>query len=293
VTPLRLIPLLFPIALAAQPVVLVVTADASDYTLAAGGTIAAMTAKGAEVHLIRVTNDEKDSYDLPPEETALRNRDESIEAARILAIKEVHSLGYKADELAAVSFTEIRDRLILYIRRYRPSVLFLPNPYTEYDRTLDRYYTGRAAEDAWRAAALENFAPPLSEAGLRPHLIGEVYYYAQPLDPRRGEPESTPTFVPAPKIVDVGGSLDRKILAAQALKTIQTSMAQRLKDRLQATGRRLPLLDAIDDRSIAKLVEENVRGLARVCAKGSQYEFAEEFRYAGIEFRIPRHYRGQ
>jgi hypothetical protein len=58
---------------AAQPAnVLVVTADGSDYVLAAGGTIAGMIEKGATARLIRVTNDEKDSWDLPPEETARR-----------------------------------------------------------------------------------------------------------------------------------------------------------------------------------------------------------------------------
>lgn len=270
---------------------MVVTADASDYILAAGGTIAGLSSGGAKVHLIRVTNDEKDSYDLPPEETALRNRDESVAAAHILGIQDVHSLGFKAGELGSVSFTGIRDRILFFIRRYRPSILFIPNPYAEYDRVLDRYYTGRAAEDAWHASALENFQPPFGEAGLKPHLAGEVYYYAQPLDPRRQEAESTPTFVPVPKTVDVSQSMEKKIRAAQALKTIQMSLARRLKDRLESTGRRLPLLDALDESSLAKLVEENVRGLGRIAAQGSRYQFAEEFHYAGLEFRIPKSYR--
>ena len=47
-----------------KKVVLVVTADAGDYILAAGGTIAAMIDDGAEAYLIRVTNDDKDSWNL-------------------------------------------------------------------------------------------------------------------------------------------------------------------------------------------------------------------------------------
>ncbi len=122
---------------AANPVVLVVTADASDYLLSAGGTIAGMIAQGAAVYVIRVGNDEKDSYDLPPEETARRARLESEEAGRILGVKEVVSLGYRSAELGAISFTELRDRFIFYIRLYKPRVLFIPNPYNEYDRVLE------------------------------------------------------------------------------------------------------------------------------------------------------------
>ena len=110
--------------------------------------------------------------------------------AQILGVKEVVSMGYRAAELADVPFTTLRDRLMVYIRHYRPTVMFIPNPYTEYDRVLDRYYTGRAAEDAWRAASLENYLPPFTAAGLKPHLTPELYYYAQPLDPRRRDAES-------------------------------------------------------------------------------------------------------
>ncbi|MCP5111323.1 MAG: PIG-L family deacetylase, partial [bacterium] len=113
---------------ASQKVVLVITADQTDYVLAAGGTIAAMIEDGATAYLIRVTNDEKDSWELQPEETARRARQESERAAEILGIKEVVSLGYRAGELGGVSPTELRDRMIFYIRQYKPDVMFIPNP---------------------------------------------------------------------------------------------------------------------------------------------------------------------
>jgi LmbE family N-acetylglucosaminyl deacetylase len=279
------------LTLAAQsPVVLVVTADASDYLLSAGGTIAEMIDKGATAYLIRVTNDEKDSWDLSPEETALRTRAESEQAARILGVKEVVSLGYRAGEMAGVSFTEIRDRLIFYIRLYKPRVLFIPNPYNEYDRVLDRYYAGWAAEDAWRSAGFGNYAPPLGEAGLASHQTAELYYYGQPFDPRRREAESTATFVPEQKTIDISAYLARKVKAIQALRTINYSMAQRLNGRLTETGRRLRLLDTIDDDSVNRLAQKNVEGLAAIAAEGTGYHAAEEFHYAGLRFRIPSKY---
>ena len=273
-----------------KPVVLVVSADAGDYLLAAGGTLAAMIEKGAVAHVIRVTNDDKDGWDLSPEEAAQRIRVESEEAARILGVKTVISMGYRAAELADVPFTSLRDRLMVYIRHYKPAVLFIPNPYTEYDRVLDRYYTGRAAEDAWRAASLENYLPPFGAAGLKPHLTPELYYYAQPLDPRRRDPETTATFVPQPKIIDISETFDKKLKAVQALKTINHSTAMRLKARLDSTGRKLPLLNVVNAASINKLIEENVRGLAKIASDSTSFSLAEEFRYAGITYRIPSKY---
>ena len=270
---------------------LVVTADAGDYLLAAGGTVANLIRSGATAYVIRVTNDEKDSWDVKPEETALRTRAESEKAGTILGVKEVISMGYRAAEMADVPFTSLRDRLIVYIRHYKPSILFIPNPYTEFDRVLDRYYTGRAAEDAWRASSIENFVPPYQEFGLKPHLTAELYYYAQPVDPRRRDEETTATFVPEVKIVDISATFDQKLKAVQALRTINQSMAMRLKQRLTSTGRRLPRLDDVNEEAVNALVEENVRGLAKIAAKGTAYKLAEEFRYAGTAFRIPTKYR--
>jgi LmbE family N-acetylglucosaminyl deacetylase len=275
----------------AQKTVLVITADQSDYLLAAGGTVASMIAKGATGYLIRVTNDEKDSWDLSPEETARRARAESEEAARVLGFQEVISLGYRAGELGGVSPTELRDRLIFYIRLHRPDALFIPNPYSHYVEALDRFYAGQAAEEARRAAALENFQPPFAVAGLKPHLVPELYYYAQPLDPRRREAEAPATFVPQPKLVDITATFDRKLRAAQALKTANYSMAMRIRQRLDETGRRLPLLDAVNEESVNKLVEINVRKLGEIGAQGAGYKYGEEFHYAGPDFRIPTEYR--
>jgi LmbE family N-acetylglucosaminyl deacetylase len=277
-------------ALPAGKVVLVVTADASDYILAAGGTIASMIDGGATAYLVRVTNDEKDSWDLSTEEAARRTSDESRLAARILGIKDVMSLGYRAGELGGVSPTELRDRIMFYVRLYKPDILFLPNPYAHYVEVYDRFYTGEAAEEARHAAALENYEPPFAVAGLTPHLVPELYYYAQPFDPRRREPESTATFAPQPKVMDIAGSFDKKLQAAQALKTINYSMAMRIKQRLESTGRRLPLLDKADDASVQKLVEINVRKLGQIAAEKTSYKLGEEFEYAGEAYQIPSKY---
>ena len=271
--------------------VMVITSDASNYVLHAGGTVAKMVQGGMEGILIRIGNDEKDSWDLPPEETALRAKQESEAAAKILGISKVISLGFRSSEFRDVPFTTMRDKLAYYIRVHKPRVLFIPNAHTQYDRNHDRYYGGRAAEDAWRAAAFKNYLPAMKDVNLSAHLTPEVYYFAPPVDPARREPESTETFVPQPKMLDISGTLDKKIKAAQALKTINHSLAMRLKQRLESTDRKLGLLEQMDEASINKLIEERVRGLAQLSAKDTDLQAAEEFRYAGVEFRIPAAYR--
>jgi len=282
--------LAFAATLSAQRTALVVAADQTDWVLGAGGTIAKLAEDGVQVHLLRIANDEKDAWELSPEEAAVRARKENEAAAKILGVAEVHSLGYRSGELAGVQHTELRDRILFYIRKYKPQILFIPNPYAEYVEALDRFYVGKAAEDAWRSAPLVNVQPAFANVGLGAHVVDEVYYYAQPFDPRRREPESTATFVPQPTVRDIAGSIAKKTRAAQALETANESMAQRIKQRLDATGRRLPLLDTINESSIHELVSINVRNLARMAAQDSAYELAEEFHYAGIEFQIPKKY---
>jgi LmbE family N-acetylglucosaminyl deacetylase len=275
-------------ATAGQPI-LIVAADAC-WLACVGGTVAKRIGEGAGAILVRVGNDEKESWGLSPEETALRNKNENEAAAKLLGIQEVISFGYRSSELRDVPHTTMRDRLIFLIRHYRPAVLMLPNPHTEHDRNLDRYYVGAAAEDAWHCARFQNYLPAASHGGLKPHIVSEVFYYASPVDPRRREAESTATFVPQPIHVDIGDSFTRKLRAARALGTVNRSTAMRLRQSLEAAGRRLPLLDIVDEAAIDKLAEENLRGLAAVCAKGSPYKLAEEFRYAGIEYGIPSKY---
>ena len=270
--------------------VLVVASDAG-WLACAGGTVANMIGEGATAVLVRVGNDEKEGWGMTPEEAAFRNRTEGEAAAKLLGISEVVSFGYRSSELRDVPHTTIRDRLIWLIRHHRPTVLIFPNPHTEHDRNLDSYYAGAAAEDAWHCARYQNFLPAPGPRALPTHVVPEVYYYSPPLDPRRREPESSSTFVPQALQVDIAGSFAKKLKAAQAMRTVNRSMAMRLKQSLEASGRRLPLLSSVDEAAVDKLAEENLRGLAQICAEGGSFTMAEEFRYAGIEYGSPSKYR--
>jgi LmbE family N-acetylglucosaminyl deacetylase len=283
--------LLFAVPSFAQ--ILIVTPHADDYLVCAGGTVAAMIQNGTKAYVVRVTNDEKDAYGISPEEAALRSRAESEEAASVLGVSEVVSLGYRSGELGGVSPTELRDRIIFFVRRYRPQIMFIPNPYTHYDADLDHYYVGSAAEEARGAAGLKNFQPPHALVQLAPHLAPELFYYSLPLDPERHTPESTPTFVAQPKIVDITTTFDRKLRALRALKTRNRALALDIRQRLSNRGKRLPLLDAINDESLDRLAEIRLLGLAQLAGKSNGWSLAEEFFYAGLDYQIPSAYRKQ
>jgi LmbE family N-acetylglucosaminyl deacetylase len=274
-------------ALAAEPkTILVVAADAR-WLECCAGLAARHLAAGLRGLLVRVGDDRLEGWNMPPEEAAWRNRVESEAAARSLGFAEVLSLGYPSGELRNVPHTTLRDRLITLIRLHRPAILVIPNPHTEHDRNLDSYYAGAAAEDAWHAARFANYLPALA---LAPYVIPEIYYYAPPVDPRRREPEAGPTFVPQPVQVDIRPWFAKKLAAARELKTVNRARAERLRQRLAAAGQRLPLLATVDAAAAARLAEENLRGLAALCAQGSSHTLAEEFRYAGVEYGIPAKY---
>jgi LmbE family N-acetylglucosaminyl deacetylase len=273
--------------------ILIVTPHADDYLVCAGGTLAAMIQSGAKAYLVRVTNDDKDAYGTSPEQAAMQSRVESEEAAKILGVAEVISLGYRSGELGGVSPTELRDRIIFFIRQYGPRIMFIPNPYTHNDGYMDNYYVGSAAEEARWAAGLANFQPPHALVGLSPHLTPELFYYALPLDPDRQKAESTSTFVPQPKVVDISMTFERKLHAVQALKTRNRSLAFDIRERLSNRGKRLPLLDANTDDSVDKLTEIRLRGLAKLAGDSKNLPLAEEFFYAGGDYQIPLAYRKQ
>src|SRR5437588_5815238 len=111
----------------------VVTAHADDFTIFAGGAIARMIDEGYTAHLVRVTNDEKDSYDLSAGETSRVNTAEMRAAADIIGIKEIYSLDFRNDEMDPIPETEVRARLIYLFRKLRPWTIFTFDPSAKYE----------------------------------------------------------------------------------------------------------------------------------------------------------------
>src|SRR5579862_94604 len=246
----------------------VVTAHADDFTIFAGGSIAKMIDDGYTAHLIRITNDEKDSYDLDAGETGHRNTLEMREAAKIIGITDVHSLDFRNDEMDAISETEVRARLILLFRKLKPWTIFTFDPSAKYEENPDHKKTARAAEDAAWTAAGHLFLEEQFSLGLGRWAVLDRYYWARQLDDSD-----------ANKIVDIGATIEQKIRAVQAHKTMMRHTALATKDKLAQANLRLPLLDNVDEATVNRLVDIQVRERAKALGAKHGMEYAEEFHY--------------
>jgi LmbE family N-acetylglucosaminyl deacetylase len=249
----------------------VITAHADDFTGFAGGTIAKMIDDGYSAHLIRVTNDEKDSYDLDAGETSHRNTVEMRAAADVIGIKEIYSLDFRNDEMDAISETEVRARLILLFRKLKPWTIFTFDPSAKYEENPDHKKTARAAEDAAWTSQGHLFLTEHFSQGLERWVVVDRFYWARQLDEQD-----------ANKIVDITSTIDRKIRALQQHKTMMRHTAYSLKEKLAEANLRLPLLDIVDENSTNKLVDIQVRERATAVGKKHAVQYAEEFHYVPL-----------
>jgi LmbE family N-acetylglucosaminyl deacetylase len=249
----------------------VVTAHADDFTIFAGGTLAKMIDDGYTAHLIRITNDEKDSYDLGAGETSRRNTVEMRAAADIIGIKDIYSLDFRNDEMDAISETEVRSRLILLFRKLKPWTLITFDPSAKYEENPDHKKTARAAEDAAWTAAGHLFLEEQFSLGLKQWAVLDRYYWARQLDDSDIN-----------KVVDITATIDRKIRAIQAHKTMMRHTAYATKEKLAQANLRLPLLDTVDEASVNRLIDIQVRERAQAIGAKHKIQYAEEFHYIPI-----------
>ncbi|MEO7144632.1 MAG: PIG-L deacetylase family protein [Bryobacteraceae bacterium] len=246
----------------------VITAHADDFTIFAGGTIARMIDDGYTAHLIRVTNDEKDSYDLSSGDTSARNTEEMRRASDIIGIQEIYSLDFRNDEMDPIPETEVRARLIFLFRKLKPWTIFTFDPSAKYEENPDHKKTARAAEDAAWTAQGHLFLPEQFSMGLGRWAVLERYYWARQLD-----------AADANKIVDIGSTIERKIRAVQAQKTMMRHTALGLKEKLAEARLRLPLLDEVTAETVNKLVDIQTRERAADLGRRHGLQYAEEFHY--------------
>ena len=251
------------------------TAGPGDYLFGAGGLLAGFAAQGYEITAVQVANGEKDSEALGPAETIQANSAEASAAAKIAGVREVVALGHKSGELGYISSTEIRQELFGLIRFFRPRILVIPDPYIHYDEDRDRFYAGKAAEEAWGYSGGGTFSADLTRMGIRPYGAPEIYYYSahRPYRPGEGGDEKAQF-----RAVDITPVFERKIQAILALKTANEAYAARVR-------KRMPQLKA----NAADLVRAYIEELASVIGVRHGYKYAEEFNYVGVQQGLPEH----
>ncbi len=239
-----------------------------DHSILAGGTIAKLIAEGYTGYLIRTSNDEMDSYDLSQGQTVAANEADNRRMAEKLGIKQVFDLNYRNHSMDDVSRVEMRARLIFLIRLLKIDTIFSYDPWGHYEENPDHYVTAQCVEAAcWMAGGHLDF-PEHFAAGLAPHMVREKYYYA------RG-----PQLVN--RVVDISTTIDQKMAATCANRTMLGHMVGELRDELAQRKLKLPELEGDADAAIRAYADLRFREGAR--RRGAEYglEYAEKFHYIG------------
>lgn len=239
-----------------------------DHSILAGGTIAKLVDEGYTAYLIRTSNDEKDSFDLSLGQTVAANEADNQTMAQVLGIKQVFDLNYPNHALDDVSRVEMRGRLIFLIRLLKIDTILSYDPWGHYEENPDHYVTAHCVEAAcWMAAGHLDF-PEHFAAGLQPHRVREKYYYA------RG-PQAVN------RAVDIGSTIDRKLAAIRANKTMLGNMVRELREELDQRGLKLPALEGSEADAIRAYADLRFREAAAKRGREFGLEYAEKFHYIG------------
>jgi len=263
--------------------VLVVVAHADDATLFLGGTVARWTASGWRVVLVRATDDAYDSVGSDVASTVSANAVELADAAGILGVHQVVELGHRTDALGDASEVALREQIIRQVRTHRPYALVTFDPYSGFgEDNLDHVVVARATDESFWTSQFDLHHPEHIDDGLEPHGCFERWYFGRPV----GE---------VTDVVDIADTLDRKIDAACAHRTMLTNWANQLRLQARTGGWSLPVVDEVlATGDVRPLAEQLVRaGAARTGARHG-LAAAEEFRvvrFGGMEALLEQHGR--
>ncbi|MEM3479128.1 MAG: PIG-L deacetylase family protein [Candidatus Bathyarchaeia archaeon] len=157
--------------------ILCIQSHPDDMDIAAGGTVAWLKEKGAEVTYVIMTDGCMGTMDptLYPEKLAEVRRGEQEEAARILGVDHLIWMDYRDSELRAD--LETRSRLITIVRRFRPDIIFTVDPWLTYEIHPDHRATGMLAAEASMFSGLAYINPQDLREGLTPHNVNFVAFY--------------------------------------------------------------------------------------------------------------------
>jgi LmbE family N-acetylglucosaminyl deacetylase len=242
---------------------------ADDIPIFAGGLVAKLISEGYTGYLIRTTIDDAAGPGVGAESVIANYRD-NLEVARVLGLKKAYDLNYRNHQMDGVERLEYRARLIFLFRLLRIDAVICYDPWGSYEENPDHYFTAQGVEAAcWMAGGDKDY-PEHFDAGLKPHSVTTKYYHA------RG-----PQLVN--RIVDISSVIDTKVAAnlANRAQGPAGDTGARLRTRLAAEGKRLPMLGGDDATANREYIKQVV--LKRDRELGSKYglQYAEAYHYIG------------
>lgn len=162
-----------------QADVLVVAAHPDDAEFGAAGSVARWTREGRSVVYVVCTDGEKGTSDrtIRPEDLAAKRRKEQAAAGKTLGVRQVVFLGYPDQGLEDTP--QFRKEIVRVIRRFRPETVVTSDPYRRYLWHRDHRISGQVVLDAVFPCARDHLSfPELLEAGLEPHKVREILFWA-------------------------------------------------------------------------------------------------------------------
>jgi LmbE family N-acetylglucosaminyl deacetylase len=241
-----------------------------DVPIFAAGTVLKLIDEGYEGILITVSDDSMAGDGVGYGEVGMRNERDTREVARRMGLKECIFMNYSNHNMDAWPLIEMRARLVFLFRYFKVDTVLVYDPSGLYERNPDHTVTAKAVEWAAGICAMKWDYPEFAYAGVKPHAVRERYYFA------RG-----PQLVN--RVVDIGPYIDQKVWVNMANVTQGPSgnTGARLRARLAAQGKRLPLLGNDDDTANRQYTKYFALGRDR--ARGPAYglEWAEYYHYIG------------
>lgn len=245
--------------------VLAFSPHADDVTLFAGGTLALWAEAGSRITVVRVTQDEKDSFDPGVEKAIEKNGAQFEDAMRSLGVATCLSFGFRDCELMDVPYGVLRERCIRAVREFRPDVIVSFDPAENDDENPDHSRVAMAVADASWAAGYPNFHPEHAAMGLDIWLpLGNLYF--------------TRHFVRGDMVVDISSAIDKKVVAALCHENMLCTLLKDQQRRIRAAGFDFPILSRPAESEYTGYWSAVIPASAMMAAEGTDYQFVERFR---------------
>jgi LmbE family N-acetylglucosaminyl deacetylase len=157
--------------------ILCVQAHPDDGEIGAGATVARLIREGAAVIYATVTDGSAGTVDpsMDRSELARIRRREGEEAAALLGVTEMIWLDFP--DSGCLQLSAVREKIFETVRRVRPDLVMVMDPWLPYEAHTDHRVTGLAAAEAVLLAGYPHVCPRDQAAGLAPHGPEAVAFY--------------------------------------------------------------------------------------------------------------------
>lgn len=199
--------------------ILIVGAHPDDPDAFCGGSVAAWADAGAQIWYVVVTSGDKGVPDPETDVTAFTEvrEQEQLNSAEYLGAQGVTFLRYSDGEV--FDSLELRERITLEIRRFKPELIITHDPLTrQYRQHPDHRAVGFATiHSAFPSSHLTTFFPQHAQDGHEPHVTKQMMLFGS---------DQPDTFT------NISETFDRKIEALEMHVSQETAFHGQVRERM-------------------------------------------------------------